>query len=169
MKKVTIIIPVYNTEQYLGECIDSVLRQTLNDIEIVIVDDGSTDSSGKIADEYAVAYHNLTVIHQENQSQGGARNTGLYVAQGKYIQYLDSDDVLFPETLENLFYKAEQKEVQVVVSDAVSFCEEAFETVMNDYTRDKIGIDTDKVWRGKEFWNSFYKRGGVFILSLIHI
>jgi len=161
--KVSVIIPVYNTEQYLGECIDSVLRQTLNDIEIVIVDDGSTDSSGKIADEYAVAYHNLTVIHQENQSQGGARNTGLYVAQGKYIQYLDSDDVLFPETLENLFYKAEQKEVQVVVSDAVSFCEEAFETVMNDYTRDKIGIDTDKVWRGKEFWNSFYKRGGVFI------
>lgn len=161
--KVSVIIPVYNTEQYLAESLESALKQTLDGIEIIVVDDGSSDSSGKIADAYAASYENVSVIHQENQNLGGARNTGLSAATGKYIQYLDSDDFLRPEALEHLFNLAESKEVDVVALDAVSFCEDKFDAaVINDYTRDKIGIDSEKVWKGKEFWNTFYKQGGVF-------
>lgn len=161
--KVSVIIPVYNTEQYLAESIESALKQTLDGIEIIVVDDGSTDNSGKIADAYAASYENVSVIHQENQNLGGARNTGLCAARGKYIQYLDSDDFLQSEALEHLFNLAESKGADVVALDAVSFCEDEFDAaVMNDYTRDKIGIDNEKVWKGKEFWNAFYKQGGVF-------
>ncbi|MBO5057622.1 MAG: glycosyltransferase [Lachnospiraceae bacterium] len=161
--KVSVIIPVYNTEQYLAESIESALDQTLKEIEIIVVDDGSSDDSGRIADAYAALYGNISVIHQENQNLGGARNTGLYAAKGRYIQYLDSDDVLRPEALEHLFNFAEKKAADVVTCDAVSFCEETFDTsVMNNYTRNKIGIDSEKVWNGKEFWNTFYKQGGVF-------
>lgn len=161
--KVSVIIPVFNTERYLKESIASALNQTLDGIEIIVVDDGSTDSSGKIADAYAAHYKNVLVIHQENQNLGGARNTGRCAASGKYIQYLDADDFLEPEALEHLFNLAESKEADAVAFDARSFCEDEFETdIINYYVRDKIGIDSERIWTGKEFWNAFYKRGGVF-------
>lgn len=90
----SIIVPVYNVETYLRECIESVLTQEYSDYELILVDDGSKDNSGCICDEYAQKDERITVIHQENAGQAVARNTGTSVAKGGYIVYLDSDDYI---------------------------------------------------------------------------
>jgi glycosyltransferase involved in cell wall biosynthesis len=94
MPKVSIIIPVYNVEKYLAECLDSVIGQTLRDIEIICVDDGSTDRSPEILDEYAKKDSRIIVTHQKNAGPGPARNVGLDLAKSEYIAFLDSDDVM---------------------------------------------------------------------------
>ena len=90
--EVSVIIPVYNVEKYLVACIDSLMCQGDLSMEFILVDDGSTDLSGKIADEYAKKEDRIKVIHQENGGASAARNAGLDVAQGEYIAFLDSDD-----------------------------------------------------------------------------
>lgn len=90
--KLSVIIPVYKVEPYLERCVQSVLRQTFKDMEIIMVDDGSPDNSGKLADQLATLDERIRVIHQENQGLSGARNTGLRAAQGEYVVFLDSDD-----------------------------------------------------------------------------
>jgi glycosyltransferase involved in cell wall biosynthesis len=94
MPKVSIIIPVYNVEKYLAECLDSAIGQTLRDIEIICVDDGSTDRSPEILDKYAKKDSRIVVIHQENVGPGQTRNVGINLAKGEYIAFLDSDDVM---------------------------------------------------------------------------
>ena len=89
---VSVIIPVYNMEPFLCECLDSVIHQTYDRLEIILVDDGSTDTSGEICDRYAEVDHRITVIHKENGGLGNARNVGQDAASGKYIIFLDSDD-----------------------------------------------------------------------------
>ncbi len=95
--QLSIIVPVYNVEKYLRRCVDSLLSQNYKDIEIILVDDGSTDSSGDICDEYQKKSDLIHVIHQKNQGLSGARNTGLEVAAGKYIGFVDSDDWVEPD------------------------------------------------------------------------
>lgn len=92
MSKFSIIIPVYNVEEYLNECITSVLAQTYTDFEILLIDDGSTDNSGILCDELAEKDSRIHVMHQENRGLSGARNTGIKHASGDYLQFLDSDD-----------------------------------------------------------------------------
>lgn len=92
--KFSIIIPVYNVEKYLHKCLESILDQTYDDYEIILVDDGSTDSSGKICDEYARKYPNVHVYHQVNKGQASARNAGVRNAHGEYLWFVDSDDVI---------------------------------------------------------------------------
>ena len=99
---ISVIIPVYNVEEYLCECVDSVLVQTYQNFEIILVDDGSTDSSGRICDEYAEKDSRISVIHQENRGPSKTRNTGLNNANGKYIYFLDSDDYIENNALELL-------------------------------------------------------------------
>lgn len=101
--KVSVIIPVYNTEEYLRECLDSVVNQTLKEIEIICVDDGSTDSSLEILKEYAQKDNRFTIITQENLHAGVARNAGLAVAKGEYVSFLDSDDFFKENMLKTLF------------------------------------------------------------------
>lgn len=120
---ISVIIPVYNVEEYLRECVDSVLKQTYEAYEVILVDDGSTDTSGDICDAYAQKDARVQVIHQKNQGQAAARNTGFAVAKGKYIYFLDSDDWIVSETLEELVKKAEQENAEVVFFDAYSFTE----------------------------------------------
>ncbi|MDD6526380.1 MAG: glycosyltransferase [Oscillospiraceae bacterium] len=91
---VSVIVPVYNTEKYLHRCIDSILNQNLTDMEVILVDDGSTDSSGEICDEYEKVDSRVKVIHQSNAGSSEARNAGLSIAVGKYIAFVDSDDYL---------------------------------------------------------------------------
>ena len=98
--KLSIIIPVYNTEKYLCRCIDSVIDQFTSDCEIILVDDGSTDDSSVICDEYAANHKGLNVIHQENQGLSAARNTGIEAANGDYIMFLDSDDWIEKDSLQ---------------------------------------------------------------------
>ena len=92
--KLSIVIPVYNTEKLLPECIDSVLRQTFRDYEIILIDDGSSDNSLALCNEYADKHDNIRVIHQENAGASAARNTGIEAARGEYIHFIDSDDLL---------------------------------------------------------------------------
>ncbi|MDO5553871.1 MAG: glycosyltransferase family 2 protein [Planctomycetia bacterium] len=106
MPKVTIIIPVYNVEQYLRECLDSALKQTMRDIEIICIDDGSTDTSSAILDEYANSDPRVQVYHEKNQGAGAARNLGLEKASGEYIVFLDADDTIAPDLCEHAYIHA---------------------------------------------------------------
>ena len=105
MPKVSVIIPVYNVEEYLRECLDSVVNQTLRDIEIICVDDGSTDSSLDILKEYAAKDNRFTILEQSNKGAGAARNKGLDIAKGEYLYFLDSDDYIDICCLEKLYNK----------------------------------------------------------------
>lgn len=164
-KKVSVIVPVYNTERYLSECIDSVLHQTLDNIEIILIDDGSTDNSGKIVDEYADKYPEVVALHQENQKQGAARNYGLSVAKGEYIAYIDSDDYLTQEALERMYELAIRRHLDAVSYDAQPFFEEGVssEGLEKMYDRSGLDIDFGRVWKGSDYWNENYKKGGAFI------
>lgn len=100
---ISIIVPVYNMEQYLPKCVDSLLAQTYENIEIILVDDGSTDTSGKICDEYQAKSEKIVVLHTANRGLSAARNAGLDVAEGTYIGFVDSDDWVEPEMFERLY------------------------------------------------------------------
>ena len=89
--KVSIIVPVYNVEKYLEKCLDSIVKQTYENIEIILVDDGSTDKSGTILDQYAEMDNRISVIHKKNEGVSTARNTGIEAARGEYICFADAD------------------------------------------------------------------------------
>ncbi|MBQ3350739.1 MAG: glycosyltransferase [Thermoguttaceae bacterium] len=112
--KVSVIIPVYNVEQYLRQCLDSAMNQTLRDIEIICVDDGSTDSSGAILDEYAIMDSRFVVVHQANGGLSDARNSGIVRATGDYIVFLDSDDFCEVTLCEKTIQLAEQSGADMV-------------------------------------------------------
>lgn len=99
---ISIIVPVYNTEKYLGKCIDSILSQSYNIFELLLIDDGSTDASGQICDDYCRKDHRIRVFHQENGGVSAARNQGLKECIGDWILFVDADDELYEDSLENL-------------------------------------------------------------------
>lgn len=103
MPLVSVIVPIYNVEPYLKECIDSVLAQTYKNIEIILVDDGSPDNCGKICDEYKKLDDRIIVIHKENGGLSSARNAGLDICKGEYISFIDSDDYVSPYFIEILY------------------------------------------------------------------
>ena len=118
--KVSIIVPVYNTGNYLRKCVDSILGQTLKDIEVLIIDDGSTDESGKICDFYSEQDSRVKVIHKKNEGVSVARNLGIALANGVYIGFVDSDDWIDPEMYECLVGQAELHDADLVMSDVVT-------------------------------------------------
>ena len=100
---ISVIVPVYNVERYLARCIDSILAQTFMDFELILIDDGSPDNSGRICDEYAAKDARIRVFHQENGGVSSARNHGIDAALGEYVCFVDSDDLILPTYLETLF------------------------------------------------------------------
>ena len=102
MSKVSIVMPAYNVEKYLRQCMDSIVNQTLKDIEIIPVDDGSPDKCGKIMDEYAAADSRIKPIHQSNGGYGKAVNAGINAATGEYIGIVETDDWAEPDMFEKL-------------------------------------------------------------------
>lgn len=106
---VSIIVPVYNVECYIKRCVDSLQGQTLQNIEIILVDDGSKDNSGSLCDELAQRDSRIHVIHKQNAGQGLARNDGLNIAKGRYVLFIDSDDFIEPDTCEKLSDRMEQE------------------------------------------------------------
>jgi len=106
MLKLSVIIPVYNAGEDLKKCLDSVLSQTINDFELILVDDGSTDGSEQICDDYALIDDRIKVIHQSNGGQAHARNVGIDLAQGEYIGFVDNDDTVVPNMFEILLNNA---------------------------------------------------------------
>lgn len=118
---ISVIIPVYNVEKYLEECIQSVMAQTAVPAEFILVDDGSTDLSGVMCDEYGKKDPRITVIHKPNGGLGSARNTGVAAARGKYICFLDSDDYLSGNALERMYSVAEENRLDMLLFAADAF------------------------------------------------
>lgn len=102
MPQISVIVPVYKVEKYLGRCVESILTQTFEDFELILVDDGSTDRSGEICDEYAAKDDRIRVIHKQNGGVSSARNAGLDAAQGEFVAFVDSDDYVEPDYLQVL-------------------------------------------------------------------
>lgn len=114
---ISVIIPIYNSESYLRRCIESILKQTYKRIEIILVNDGSTDHCGEICDEYASKYEHIEVIHKENGGIGDARNTGLEKARGKYVAFVDSDDWIDVTYFEYLYNLLIEEDADIAVCD----------------------------------------------------
>ena len=112
---VSVVVPVYNAEPYLRECLDSLFGQTLKEIEIIAVDDGSTDGSGKILDEFAARDRRLKVIHQENAGVSAARNRGIKAARGRYLTFVDADDRIDRQALGYLCFEAERLQTDILL------------------------------------------------------
>ena len=114
--KVTVIVPVYNVEPFLDECVQSILAQTYHNIEIVLIDDGSTDSSGKMCDELSLKDGRIVVIHKPNGGLSSARNAGMEAATGDYYVFVDSDDVISPSMIGDMVSKALEYDTDIVSS-----------------------------------------------------
>ena len=136
--KVSIIIPVYNVEQYLRQCLDSVINQTYKNLEIICVDDGSTDNSGKICEEYTLKDNRIKVIHKENGGISSARNVGLGVLVGKYVSFVDADDYLENNFIEKLV------EVRADITLCSFYKEYPFNSEKNIITNAKISKTKDE-------------------------
>lgn len=149
MCKVSIIIPVYNTEEYLEECLDSLLNQSLSDIQLIVVDDGSTDHSAKIIDTYAANDDRITVLHKKNAGQASARNIGLSLCKGDYIGFLDSDDYVRFDMFEKMYSKAVAEELDYVGCGYEDFMiQDGKRTVLSPYTGHESCCSPEDMFRG---------------------
>ena len=115
MPEVSVIIPVYNNEKYVEECVRSVQNQTFEDLEILVINDGSTDGSGEILERLLREDKRLRLFHQENKGAGAARNKGLDTASGRYLVFVDGDDWIAPDYIEKLYAAAEERESEMVI------------------------------------------------------
>lgn len=116
---VSVVIPVYKVERYLPNCIESILRQTFKDFELILVDDGSPDNCGEICEEYAQKDSRIKVVHQPNGGLSAARNTGIDIAKGDYLTFVDSDDFVFPHYLEILVKMCRENDADMAVCSMV--------------------------------------------------
>ena len=140
---ISIIIPVYNVLPFLDKCVDSVISQHYRDLEIILVDDGSTDGSGERCDEYSKKDNRIKVIHKKNGGLSDARNAGIDVAQGDFITFIDSDDFILPDYIEYLYNLIEKNDAAMSVCQ-VTFVDE------NDKQLSTGGVAVDKVVSGNE-------------------
>lgn len=150
MIKVSVVVPIYNVKAYIDECIMSLVNQSLQEIDIILVDDGSSDGSQNICDNFAARYENVRVIHKENNGLGSARNVGLEVAIGKYVYFIDGDDSLKKDALEKLYRHAERETLDVILFSAECFSDGlGIEYNANEYRRTKC---LNEVISGKELF-----------------
>ncbi len=160
MNKISVIVPVYNVEQYLAKCLDSVINQTYKNLEIICVDDGSSDNSGRILDEYAAKDERIKVIHGENRGVSVARNKGLDVATGDWISFLDADDWLDVNAYEKLLKSIKGADVDIIIFG--NYC--VYDGITAKYK--PINIEENKLndysylllKLGSLVWNKLYKR-----------
>lgn len=140
---ITVVVPIYKTEKYLRECVDSILNQSYKNLEILLIDDGSPDQCGEICDNYQKADSRIKVIHQKNQGLSGARNAAIDIAKGKYITFVDSDDWISDNMIESLYEYMQNKKVQMTVCSFESFFEDGtaissnLETCVYIYSKEK--------------------------------
>lgn len=152
-EQVSVIIPIYNTEKYLRSCIDSILAQTWNNIQIILVNDGSKDNSAAICDEYAAKYSNIQVIHKENEGLGYTRNCGMKYATGDYLSFLDSDDSLDENTYEECIRLMKSNEADVCYFGRKTFDQNGTYTV-NENVPEKLVYKDEEV--GAEFAKHYF-------------
>jgi len=168
-KLVSVIVPVYNTGEFLGSCLNSLLAQNYSPIEIILVDDGSTDNSSDICNEYALKHKNIHVIHQENRGVSTARNKALDIAKGEYITFCDSDDYVLPNMINHLVEIMEENNCDL------SVCGFSRDTELN-VSKSNIGIGECKKLHGEQMgievllnrqcagysWNKLFKKEYIF-------
>ncbi|MBD5647400.1 MAG: glycosyltransferase [Desulfovibrio sp.] len=173
--KVSVLVPVYNVERYLSKCLDSLVRQTLDDLEIIVIDDGSTDASGAIADRYAEKNANMVVVHKPNEGYGKTLNLGISLAKGEYIGILESDDWCSPFMFERLYTQAKEKDVEVIKSDFYKWWSETDISVNQSVaphevynTKTNLRKNIELIFMQPSIWSSIYKRdflvkNGIFL------
>lgn len=146
MKRISIIIPIFNTDKYLRQCVNSILKQKFKDYEIILVDDGSNDESPKICEHYSKRYNFITTIHKENGGLSDARNTGLKYSKGQYILFIDSDDYIFDGALDSIIKILDEKpDVDIIFLEAVKLFEDGRIIPLNDgYYKEAIFMKQQK-------------------------
>lgn len=142
-KKISVIIPVFRVEKYLEKCLDSIINQTYKNLEIILVDDGSDDNSGKICDAYACKDKRIVVLHKENEGLDKARKSGFTISTGDYIGYVDSDDWISPYMFETLLQDAVANDVDIVESGVIE--------VWSDYEREIPPYFEQGAYKGNAF------------------
>ena len=120
---ISVVVPIYNTGKYLVECVEHILKQTYQNIEIILVDDGSTDNSGEICDAFMMQDERVRVFHQENQGAAQAKNLGLRKARGQYITIVDSDDIVKENMIETLYQQVQEKNADIVIGNYYNYDE----------------------------------------------
>lgn len=146
--KVSVIVPVYNTEKYLEQAVLSLMNQSLTDIEIILINDGSTDNSLEVLSRLAINDERIRVLTQENGGPSKARNHGVTISRGRYLYFMDSDDYISSDTLEECFKKSEDLKLDFLFFDAEQFAENKSLTPGVDY--DRKGMIDEKVYNGAE-------------------
>lgn len=166
---VSAILPVYNVAEYLELAVRSLVNQTLKSIEIILIDDGSTDDSGKIADELAQVYQQVVIIHQENSGAAIARNNGIKVAKGKYLYFMDPDDWAKPDMLYSMYSAAEQYQAQLVMTGFTNKYDDGKEEYATSVKPEFASYMTQDEFRNSAYiylnntmlavpWNKLYSR-----------
>lgn len=165
MKLISIIIPVYNQEKYLTSCLESVEKQTYGNFEVIVVNDGSTDRSGYICDNFAVQDSRIHVIHQKNAGIGVARNVGMKCSTGEYITFIDSDDWVSPNYLQYMFDAAEKEKVDIVecgINYSLEKCELVADEDVDLYQIVTSQVALSGMIQDKNFhqvvWNKLYRK-----------
>ena len=162
MKSVSVIVPVYNVEKYIGRCLDSLVNQTLKNIEIIVVNDGSPDNSQEIIDKYTKKYNNIKSYIKENGGLSDARNYGLKYAKGEYISFIDSDDYIDKTMMEKMYNKAKENNFDLIVCDLDmvddngEFIQNVSSNLNKDIYKDKIKNYMINMYPSA--WNKIYKQ-----------
>ena len=166
LPSISVVVPIYNSEEYLSECLDSLVNQSKNDIEIICVDDGSTDSSSKLIKKFAENDQRIILLHQENQGQSVARNTGVSYSIGRYIYFIDSDDILDTHAFEKLYEKMELEKLDVLFFEGLSFAHsnddlEVYKRFDGNYQRHYLHSGVldgpalfQELWNDGDYWVS---------------
>ncbi len=159
MPVVSIIVPVYNAEKTLDRCVDSILKQTYRDFELILLDDGSTDASGEICDSYKEKDERVSVVHKENTGVSDTRNQGIAMAAGEYIQFLDSDDWITPEATSLFVHTAQDACCDMVISD--------FYRVIGERVSQKGAIEDDGLMDRAAYANSMMQKPADFYYGVL--
>lgn len=166
-KTISVIIPVYKVEKYLDQCIASVSGQTYQNLEIILVDDGSPDSCGEICDKWAERDSRIKVIHKKNGGLSAARNTGLAAVAGEFVAFVDSDDLIIPTMMEELLSVLKEKKADIAECNYVCFSDEDEQKLKNEVSGEKTRSYTTKealslLIENRTFkytvWNKIYRR-----------
>lgn len=154
---VSVILPVYNASDYLYQCLDSIVNQTLKEIEIIAINDGSTDNSLEILQEYSKKDSRIIIINQENHGAGISRNNGIEIARGKYLSILDGDDFVKLDMLEKAYNKAEQTQAEICVFRCESYDNQTTHTTPMTYTIREFLLPKEEVFSPLEVRKDIFK------------
>lgn len=163
---ISVIVPIYNVEKYINKCVDSIINQTYKNIEIILVNDGSTDNCYNICNEYEKKDNRIKVIHQENSGLSEARNAGIKIANGEYLAFIDGDDYILEDMLEYLYGLINETNSEISVCNFIRYWNDDKKIVDYDITRKKIVLNKEKALKEilkndllKSFaWNKLYKK-----------